>query len=71
MIPMDFHDNHYDAFIQRQKWPDKYDIYKNVTIIAIESSVVVEREDGGPWTHIAQWCSMAQRNPIIDPTWSV
>ena len=47
----DFDDDHYTTIKQRQQYADKAHIYKDFTIIPVESTVVVKREEQGPWVH--------------------
>ena len=51
-INSDNDDNHYEALVKRQIRNDKnYDTVRNYDLFSIVSTVAVQREDGGPWTH--------------------
>ena len=46
-----FDNHHCDASKQRQHWVHKHDTHIDFNIIPEKSTVVVQREDGGPWKH--------------------
>ena len=49
---MDNDDEHYKTLINRQARNDKkYDTDRNYDLFSIGSTVAVQWEDGGPWTH--------------------
>ena len=57
LINTDNNDDHYDKSVERAGKADKnYDTLISYNSILIGSTVVFQREDGGPWTH----------GPIID-----
>ena len=50
-ILYDYEDEHYGALKQRQQWPSKYGTQKDFATIPVGMTIVVQREDGSPWTH--------------------
>ena len=51
-INLDNDDEHYEALINRQTKNDKkYDPARIFDLFSIGSTVMVQQEDGGPWTH--------------------
>ena len=45
-------DEHHEAFVNRQGKNDKkYNTARNYDLFSIGSTVAVQQEDGGPWTH--------------------
>ena len=51
-ISSDNDDNHYEVLVKRQIRNDKnYDTARNYDLFSIESTLVVQQEDGGAWTH--------------------
>ena len=47
----DYDDEHYETLKERQQWADRCDTGKDFTIIPVQSTTVVQTEDGGLHTH--------------------
>ena len=52
LIGLNNDDEHYEALIKRQTKNDKnHDTFRRYASISMGSTVVVQHEDGGSWTH--------------------